>query len=376
MGEEREKVKFLVINLIRGLLALAFISSIYYGRNLVMVFSLIGFVATFVPKVLKTLGVNFPAIYEIIIILSIYGILFLSEVRGFFAEFWWWDIALNLIAASVLGIVGLIILYALYRDRKIKANPLIISFLTFCFTIAVGVLWEIIEFSIDNLFGFKMQKSNIDTMKDIITNTFGAFIISLIGYSYIQNGEIKIISKFVSKQIERYKRFFRIRNTLEESSDEIKKIISVGESKNLEFKSTLRTNLHTNEIDSKIEYSTIKTISAFLNTEGGTLLIGVNDNGKICGLEKDNFKDNDSLNLHFTNLLKKYIGNEYLHFIEFELFPVDDKHVLKIECQKSKKPVFVKFQNEEEFYIRNGPASVKLSAREMVEYIEHHFRTE
>lgn len=90
-------------------------------------------------------------------------------------------------------------------------------------------------------------------------------------------------------------------------------------------------------------------------------------------MERDNFRDNDALSLHFTNLMKKFIGNEFLPFINFELFPVDDKHVLKIECYQSQKPVFLKTEKEEEFYIRSGSASVKLTGRELIDYIEHHF---
>lgn len=347
-------------------------------RNLVLAISIIGLVVTFIPTMMKKFfDVEIPAEYEIISLLFIYGALFLGDVRGLFAEFWWWDILLNFVASIALGVVGLTVLYVLYRDKKIKANPIIIAFLVFCFTLALGAVWEIFEFFLDTVYNFNLQGGDLtDTMSDMITTALGALVVSVAGYSYVKNGRMKVISEYLVKVIERNPKLFAQKSSLEESSDEIKALIKKGESSVLEFKSTLRTNLHTHEVDHRLEYSALKTIIAFLNSSGGTLLIGVSDSGIIRGLETDNFKDNDALSLHFTNLLKQHVGNEYMPFVDFELFPIEDKHVLKIECKKSKKPAFLKIHRDEEFYIRNGPSSARLSAREAVEYINNNFKRE
>ncbi len=374
MQKSDKGIRFALINFIRVLLVLAFLGSLYKNRNLVMIFSILGFFITFLPRILKELfGFEFPAIYEILIIAFIYGILFLGDVRGVFFEFWWWDILLNFIASIALGVLGFTVLFALYKDKRIRANPFIILVLTFSFTLAIGTVWEVIEFALDSFFGFTLQKSALDIMKDLAVNMLGALLVSIFGYSYMKNGKIKIVSGFIMKQIEKNPRLFGQRNTLEESSTEMLNLISKGEGTRLEFKSTLRTNLHTLEIDNRIEHGNMKSIVAFLNTNGGTLLIGVDNSGKVQGLERDKFKDNDALSLHFTNLLKTYIGSEFLPFINFELYPFEDRHVLKIDCLTSKKPVFLKSEKEEEFYIRNGPSSVKLSGRQLLDYIDHHF---
>ena len=371
------RARQIIINFIRLLLVLAFLGAFYTGRDLVFAISIIGFVVTFIPMMMKKFfDVSIPAEYEILSLLFIYGALFLGEVRGLFAEFWWWDVLLNFAAAIALGVVGLTVLFVLYKDNKIKANPVIIAILTFCFTLALGALWEIFEFSLDTLYNFNLQPSLRDTMGDMITTSIGALVVSIAGYSYIKNGRMKVISEYIVKLIERHPKLFSAKNTLEKSTEEIMNLVKRGESSTLEFKSTLRTNLHTHEIDRRIEHSLLKTLVAFLNSSGGTLLIGVSDSGIIHGLELDNFPNNDALSLHFTNLLKEHVGNEFMPFIDFELFPVEDKHVLKIECSKSKKPVFLKFHGDEEFYIRNGPASVKLSSREAVDYINHNFKRE
>ncbi|EKD26598.1 MAG: hypothetical protein ACD_79C01103G0001 [uncultured bacterium] len=79
-------------------------------------------------------------------------------------------------------------------------------------------------------------------------------------------------------------------------------LISKGEGQHIEFKSTLRMNLHTMKPDREMEFAVLKTIAGFLNSEGGTLLIGLNDQGEIIGIKNDNFTNKDKMMLHLTNL--------------------------------------------------------------------------
>ncbi len=68
---------------------------------------------------------------------------------------------------------------------------------------------------------------------------------------------------------------------------EVLKLIAAGESANLEFKSTARFNIKANQPDPKMERIIAKTVAAFLNSKGGTLLIGVADDKTIHGLADD-----------------------------------------------------------------------------------------
>ena len=90
--------------------------------------------------------------------------------------------------------------------------------------------------------------------------------------------------------------------------DAVKQMIAVGESDLLEFKSTVRTNLHTGKPGKEIELAWLKSVVAFCNTEGGTILIGVNDKGQILGLEADNFQNDDKCLLHIQNLIGEHVG--------------------------------------------------------------------
>ena len=81
-------------------------------------------------------------------------------------------------------------------------------------------------------------------------------------------------------------------------------LIEGGESTTVEFKSTLRTNLHTNKQDKEIEHEVLKTLAGFLNTDGGTLVIGVADDGTPVGIEADKFPSEDKMYLHLVNIMK------------------------------------------------------------------------
>ena len=156
---------------------------------------------------------------------------------------------------------------------------------------------------------------------------------------------------------------------LAERTEWIKSLISSGESDRIEFKSTLRWNLKTKRAEKVIEKSWLKSIVAFLNTDGGVLLIGVADAGDILGTEADQFQNDDKYLLHVNNRIREFIGLEYVSFINFQLVPVEGKTVLLIQCQPSPSPVFLNIGKDEDFYIRVGPGNRRLSTSEVLTYV-------
>jgi hypothetical protein len=155
------------------------------------------------------------------------------------------------------------------------------------------------------------------------------------------------------------------------TEDKILSLIRKGENKKTEFKQTFSKNIHTSKKDKEIEKSSLKNIVGFLNAEGGTLLIGVDDNGEITGVEDDFFKSNDKYLLHFKNALNTKIGSEFYPLIDFDLFQVLDRHVLRIDCKPSQKACFF---DGNEFYVRTNPATDKLEGRQLIEYVKRRFK--
>ena len=154
----------------------------------------------------------------------------------------------------------------------------------------------------------------------------------------------------------------------------IASLISGGESFRLEFKTALRWNIHTSKKDTAVEHAFLKTISAFLNSSGGTLLIGVRDDGFIEGLAQDDFPSKDNLLLYFWNLVKSSMGEDISPFIAASFESVEGKEIFVVKCTKSPKPVFLHQKGfDEEFYIRTGPGSASLSIQDATKYMKHRF---
>jgi DNA-binding response OmpR family regulator len=153
--------------------------------------------------------------------------------------------------------------------------------------------------------------------------------------------------------------------------EKIQSLISSGESERLEFKSTLRWNLKTGRPEKGIEKAWLKSVVAFLNTDGGVLLIGVGDDGEILGTDADQFESDDKYLLHLNNLIQQHIGLECTGFIRFQLVPVQDKKVLLIECQPYPSAAFLKIGKNEDFYVRIGPGSRRLSTSEVLAYMKN-----
>jgi type I restriction enzyme, R subunit len=158
-------------------------------------------------------------------------------------------------------------------------------------------------------------------------------------------------------------------------------LIMRGESKTLEFKSTLRWNLKEDRKDDKaITHAALKTIAAFLNTDGGDLLIGVSDDGSVVGIERDQFDNNDRFMLHLSQVVRNGLGDRAGTCIDPKTQVVQDKTVCIVSCQRSPEPVFLKWKGLEksadgDFFVRSGPGTVLLPPDSAKEYIRTRFPT-
>jgi len=163
-------------------------------------------------------------------------------------------------------------------------------------------------------------------------------------------------------------------------------LISGGENQHMEFKSALRWDQHLQKVNPKLEDVIIKSIAAFSNGKGGTLLIGVRDNGEISGLDGDfnSLKKNDLdyFEIHLRNLLKQQFGIPFLTQNMIMEFPViDEKEICAIRIPEGEEPVYItttdKHGNKSErFYVRSGNSSQEIqSLKEITEYISRRFKT-
>jgi hypothetical protein len=146
-------------------------------------------------------------------------------------------------------------------------------------------------------------------------------------------------------------------------------LIAQGEGGSVEFKSTLRTNLHTGQHDDKMHLAVLKTIAAFLNTHGGRLIIGVSDDGQAIGLEADGFASEDKMSLHLNSLIRDRIGDVFLPYVHPHFEDQDGTRVLVVRCERGPKPAFVKDGQLQRFYVRGGAATAELTGGSITDYV-------
>ena len=165
-----------------------------------------------------------------------------------------------------------------------------------------------------------------------------------------------------------------IKEDLATTEFDLSKVVMNGESEAVELKSTLRTNLHTGNKDPRMELAVLKTLAGFLNTNGGTLVVGISDDGSPVGIQADEFDNEDKMNLHLVNIVKSRMGIPAMTTLHVNFDDHDDCRVMVVKCRKALTPVFVKDGDTERFYIRTGPSTTELSPSQTQDYIKQRFR--
>ena len=167
----------------------------------------------------------------------------------------------------------------------------------------------------------------------------------------------------------------------------IEDIIAEGEHDGLEFKSSLRWDTTEGKLNTDLEKVVLKTIAAFNNGfgDGGKLILGVDDDRNILGLENDysTLKGNsrDAFELHLRNLIATEWSIDYSAAnISVTFYDVGGQDVCMIDIRKGSKPLFVKIAEKsgakvEKFYARSGNSSPPVvNPSEITEYISKRFK--
>lgn len=197
----------------------------------------------------SVLKITLPSALEVIILLFIFSAEILGELNSFYVRIPHWDTMLHTINGFCCAAIGFSLVDILNRNKRfsLKLSPLYLAIAAFCFSMTIGVLWEVFEFSVDKFFAGDMQKDTVvsainstmldqthsnkvvkitdisdviivhsdgteenlgvggyldvginDTMKDLIVNLIGAVVFSLIGFFYVkQKGKGKFAREFI-----------------------------------------------------------------------------------------------------------------------------------------------------------------------------------
>ena len=203
-----------------------------------------------------SLRIEFPTVLEIIVLLFIFAAEILGEIQEFYIIFPFWDTLLHTLNGFLMAAIGLSLVNLLNKSDKLtfSLSPLFTAIVAFCFSMTIGVLWEMFEFAMDQLFLLDMQKDTIihqistvmldpeggnarevikniqdvvingeelglggyldigllDTMYDLIVNFIGAVVFAVIGYFYAKGkDENSIVRRLLPRKKNRDRDFLK-----------------------------------------------------------------------------------------------------------------------------------------------------------------------
>lgn len=162
----------------------------------------------------------------------------------------------------------------------------------------------------------------------------------------------------------------------------VSELLKLGESQTLEFKSSARWNSHAGGVDKRLEHTVVKAVCGLLNAEGGKLLIGVNDDAEVVGIDADmgtlrSKTGKDGYELFLRQLLENSLSVSTAGIVHIGFERIDVAEVCVVTVASSGKPVFAKplegGAGHVEFWVRIGNATRQLHGDRMLDYKEDHW---
>ncbi|MGI6759650.1 MAG: hypothetical protein ACOX40_07715 [Bacilli bacterium] len=221
----KKDVIFWVVRIIMGILFVGNFVSVFFvkddSQQSRLIFnsaqSLMFLLASFIPSLIERKGqLEIPDFMEIIFIAFCICHFALGEIGNFFYKFKWWDSMLHTLSGSMVAILGFSIINSINANRNDQMNlsPIMIAIFVVCFSLSIGVIWEILEFAIDGAFNSNMQRFRdtvtgddligraalVDTMKDLILDFIGAAVIAVVGYISIRKDNRAFVDWTIRKR--------------------------------------------------------------------------------------------------------------------------------------------------------------------------------
>jgi len=160
---------------------------VYRGGYLFTSLILLAVGISLVPSLVqRNYNITLPFELDLLITLSIFLHTFLGEGLDFYSRYWLWDKLLHVYGSAVFALLAFTIVYTLHYTRKLRLTLPLIGLFTFAFSMAMGAMWEIAEFGVDNIFGSQSQHGLADTMIDLINDFAGGLAAAGLGVVYVK----------------------------------------------------------------------------------------------------------------------------------------------------------------------------------------------
>ena len=239
---------------IKVILVLSIINAIYLHLWHIASTNIFLLILMFITQILKKSSkMTLPKEFEMVLLIFVVVTLFLGKIGSVVAPIFF---------GIATGFIGFTILLFLYSNNQIKKNYFLIIAFSFSLAIAFGLILELVKYYLKLALVQTIDSSIYTfTMMNLTYVLVGSAVASILGLIYM-----KTHSNIFSRIINVLKKSNPKLGIDSDFEKDMLELIKKGESEKLEFKSTLRTNLYTNEIDKKIENNVLKSLAAFLNS--------------------------------------------------------------------------------------------------------------
>ena len=211
MWFKRLRSQPLVVQAIWTVLVVAFFVALVTARWSLAFVSVATIALSLLPALFqRRFGIHLPVRFFGWIVVFVFATIFLGEAFDFYDRLWWWDILLHGGSALAFGLIGFLFVFMLFEGDRYAAPAWAVAFMSFCFALTIGAIWEIFEFAMDQIFGMNMQKSGlVDTMWDLIVDTLGAAVGATAGFFYLKGQEFGGLTGLLQEFVHANRRFFR-----------------------------------------------------------------------------------------------------------------------------------------------------------------------
>jgi hypothetical protein len=205
-----------------------------------------------------------------------------------------------------------------------------------------------------------------------LTATFSGGMLEMTFLYAAIGGSIGLLFHALERTLE--KREQTINRLRREIAEDIPSLISTGEGDRVEFKSTARWDLRQERVNKELEIAIAKTIAGFANGAGGSLLVGVSDEGSLVGMGKDyqtlKRKDRDGFEQFLMTLVTTHLGGDICPRVHVVFAEIEGKDVCRIMVERGHRPVYLRDGNQARYYVRTGNITRELDVEEAVRHIE------
>ena len=162
--KRKSRATLITYAVIRLLIVAVMIRSITAGNSENVFTCLLSLFLLYLPSIIeRKLEMRLPTALEITVVVFIFASEILGEIACFYVTVPFWDKAMHTVSGFIYAAVGYSMADILNRDHRIsfQLSPVFLAVVAFCFSMTIGALWEIFEFSVDTLFQKDMQKDTV-----------------------------------------------------------------------------------------------------------------------------------------------------------------------------------------------------------------------